>query len=148
MNFFKRYILLRYTLLLVALLLPVVLFIAYSYYNYRLNAIADDVVFSISSINKNTVNRYESMWTWKSMQSKNDRKKLASKFRKELQYLSSVPFIMAEITSPLMIFLFLPIVEEIKISLVIPTQSRSSIFITSASFAIPFQILLSPVSFQ
>ena len=88
MNFFKRYILLRYTLLLVALLLPVVLFIAYSYYNYRLNAIADDVVFSISSINKNTVNRYESMWTWKSMQSKNDRKKLASKFRKELQYLS------------------------------------------------------------
>ena len=78
---------------MVALLLPAVLFIAYSYYNYRLNAIADEVVFSISSINKNTVNRYESMWTWKSMQSKNDRKKLASKFRKELQYLSTVPFV-------------------------------------------------------
>ena len=78
---------------MVALLLPAVLFIAYSYYNYRLNAISDEVVFSISSINKNTVNRYESMWTWKSMQSKNDREKLASKFRKELQYLSTVPFV-------------------------------------------------------
>ena len=93
MNFFKRYILLRYTLLLVALLLPAVLFIAYSYYNYRLNTITDEMVFSISTINKNTVNRYESMWTWKSMQSKNDRKKLASKFRKELIYLSTVPFV-------------------------------------------------------
>ena len=78
---------------MVALLLPVVLFIAYSYYNYRLNTITDEVVFSISSINKNTVNRYESMMTWQSMQSKNDRKKLSSKFRKELQYLSTVPFV-------------------------------------------------------
>ncbi len=78
---------------MVALLLPVVLFIAYSYYNYRINTITDEVVFSISSINKNTVNRYESMLTWQSMQSKNDRKKLASKFRKELQHLSTVPFV-------------------------------------------------------
>ena len=79
MNFFKRYILLRYTLLLVALLLPLVLFIAYSYYNYRLNTITDEVVFSITSINKNTVNRYESMGVLKFLQSENDRKKLLFK---------------------------------------------------------------------
>ena len=93
MKFFKRFILVRYTLLLVALLLPLVLFVTYSYYNYRLNSITDEVVFGITSIKKNTTNRYESMWQWQSMQSKNDKIKLASKFRKELEYLSNIPFV-------------------------------------------------------
>jgi len=100
MNFFKRFILVRYTLLMVALLLPAVLFITYSYYNYRLNSITEEVVFSVTTINQNTVNRYETMWMWQSMQSKNDKKNLASRFRKELEYLSTVPFIIcAEITA-------------------------------------------------
>ena len=44
-----------------------------------------------------------------------------------------VPEIILEITSPGILFLFLPIVEDNKISLVTPTQSRSSIFIIKAS---------------
>ena len=46
---------------------------------------------------------------------------------------SSVPFIIAEITSPGTRFLFLPIVEDSKILSVAPTHNKSSIFITMAS---------------
>ena len=45
----------------------------------------------------------------------------------------SVPFIIEEITSPEINFLFLPMVEEYIMLLVAPTHIRSSIFITMAS---------------
>ena len=45
----------------------------------------------------------------------------------------SVPFIIEEITSPEINFLFLPMVDEYIILLVAPTHIRSSIFITMAS---------------
>ena len=61
---------------------------------------------------------------------------------------SSVPSIIAEITSPGIWFLFLPMVEESKIFSVTPTQSKSSIFMIKASWAIPLQTERSPVSFQ
>ena len=61
---------------------------------------------------------------------------------------SSVPLIMADITSPGTSILFLPIVLETKILSTAPTQSKSSVFIINASCAIPFQTLKSPVSFQ
>ncbi|MNY14623.1 hypothetical protein D3C86_1478080 [compost metagenome] len=61
---------------------------------------------------------------------------------------SSVPLIMAEITSAGIKFLFLPIVEESKILSVAPTHNKSSIFMIKASWAIPFQTEISPVSFQ
>ena len=61
---------------------------------------------------------------------------------------SSVPPIISEITSPGISCLFLPIVEESSMLSVIPTQSKSSIFITIESIAMPFQTLISPVSFQ
>jgi len=61
---------------------------------------------------------------------------------------SSVPLIIAAITSPGIKFLFLPIVDDNKILSDAPTQSRSSRFITIASCAIPFQTDKSPVSFQ
>ena len=54
MDFFKKFILVRYTILLVAFLLPLVMFVAYSYYQYRLNSITDEQVFRIASINNNT----------------------------------------------------------------------------------------------
>jgi len=62
--------------------------------------------------------------------------------------ISSVPLIIAAITSPGTKFLFLPMVEETRMLSVAPTQSRSSIFITKASWAIPLQTDRSPVSFQ
>ncbi len=61
---------------------------------------------------------------------------------------SSVPFIMAEITSPGISILFLPIVEDTNMLSVAPTHNRSSIFIMRASCAIPFHTLRSPVSRQ
>ena len=101
MNFFKKFILFRYSILLIAFLLPLVIFLAYSYYQYRLNQITDDVVFRITSINKNTENRYEEMWRWKHMKSDAEKKGLASKLRKELKYLSNTPFVIcAEFVMP------------------------------------------------
>jgi hypothetical protein len=55
---------------------------------------------------------------------------------------------MAEMTSPGIKFLFLPMVEDTRMLVVAPTQSRSSVFMMIASCAIPFQTLKSPVSFQ
>ena len=45
-------------------------------------------------------------------------------------------------------FLLRPMVDDNKILSVAPTQSKSSMFITKASCAIPFQTVTSPVSFQ
>ena len=59
-----------------------------------------------------------------------------------------MPLIIAEITSPEIKFLFLPIVEESIMLSVAPTQIKSSIFMIKASCAIPFQTETSPVSFQ
>ena len=61
---------------------------------------------------------------------------------------SSVPLMIAEITSPGTNSLLRPIVEETKILSTAPTQSRSSIFMIRASWAIPFHTERSPVSFQ
>ena len=61
---------------------------------------------------------------------------------------SSVPLMMAEITSPGISSLLRPIVLDTRILSTAPTQSRSSIFIISASCAMPFQTERSPVSFQ
>ena len=61
---------------------------------------------------------------------------------------SSVPSITALITSPGMRFLLRPMVEERRMLSVAPTQRRSSRFMTTASWAIPFQTEMSPVSFQ
>jgi len=101
MNFFKKYILVRYTILLVAFLLPLALFVAYSYYQYRINSITDDLVFRISSINDNTDNRYAEQWRWQFLNADNDREKLAKQLRSELKYLSTIPFIVcAEFEEP------------------------------------------------
>ena len=61
---------------------------------------------------------------------------------------SSVPLMMAEITSPGTSILFLPMVLDTRMLSTAPTQSRSSVFITMASCATPFHTLKSPVSFQ
>src|SRR5690606_38990910 len=61
---------------------------------------------------------------------------------------ASVPFMIAEITSPGIRFLFLPMVEDNMILSVAPTHNKSSIFIINASCAMPFQTDKSPVSFQ
>ena len=61
---------------------------------------------------------------------------------------SSVPFIIADNTSPGILLLFLPMVDDSIILSVAPTQSKSSIFMINASWAIPFQTDKSPVSFQ
>ncbi len=61
---------------------------------------------------------------------------------------SSVPFIIADKTSPGILLLFLPIVEESSMLSVAPTHNKSSIFMINASCAIPFQTEISPVSFQ
>ncbi len=61
---------------------------------------------------------------------------------------SSVPLMMAAITSPGIKFLFLPIVEDNRMLSVAPIHSKSSMFIINASWAIPFQTEISPVSFQ
>ena len=61
---------------------------------------------------------------------------------------SSVPLMMAEMTSPGMSILLRPMVEETRMLSTAPTQSRSSVFMTMASWAMPFQTLRSPVSFQ
>ena len=60
----------------------------------------------------------------------------------------SVPFIIAEMISPGISSLFRPIVEETRMLSVAPTQSKSSIFMIRASWAIPFHTDKSPVSFQ
>ena len=102
MGFFKKFILVRYTILLVAFLLPLVMFVAYSYYQYRLNSITDELVFRITSINDNTDNRYANEWRWKHLNAEQDRKKLASNLRNELKYLSTIPFIVcAEFEEPI-----------------------------------------------
>ncbi|PPR50923.1 MAG: Phosphoserine phosphatase RsbP [Alphaproteobacteria bacterium MarineAlpha5_Bin5] len=102
MGFFKKFILVRYTILLVAFLLPLVMFVAYSYYQYRLNSITDELVFRITSINDNTDNRYSEEWRWRHMNAEKDRKKLASDLRNELKYLSAIPFIIcAEFEEPI-----------------------------------------------
>ena len=61
---------------------------------------------------------------------------------------SSVPFIIADKTSPGILLLLRPIVEDNIILSVAPTHKRSSIFIINASCAMPFQTEISPVSFQ
>ena len=61
---------------------------------------------------------------------------------------SSVPLMIAEITSPGTSILFLPMVEDTRMLSTAPTQSRSSVFITMASWAMPFHTERSPVSFQ
>ena len=102
MGFFKKFILVRYTILLVAFLLPLVMFVAYSYYQYRLNSITDDLVFRIASINNNTDNRYAEEWRWRFMNAEKERKTLASDLRNELKYLSTIPFIIcAEFEEPI-----------------------------------------------
>ena len=102
MGFFKKYILVRYTILLVAFLLPLVMFVAYSYYQYRLNSITDELVFRIASINNNTDNRYAEQWRWRFMNAEKERKTLASDLRNELKYLSTIPFIIcAEFEEPI-----------------------------------------------
>ena len=102
MDFFKKFILVRYTILLVAFLLPLVMFVAYSYYQYRLNSITDELVFRIASINNNTDNRYAEEWRWRFMNAEKERKTLASDLRNELKYLSTIPFIIcAEFEEPI-----------------------------------------------
>ncbi len=102
MGFFKRFILVRYTILLVAFLLPLALFVAYSYYQHRLNSITDELVFRIASINNNTDNRYAEEWRWRFMNAEKERKTLASNLRNELKYLSTIPFIVcAEFEEPI-----------------------------------------------
>ena len=61
---------------------------------------------------------------------------------------SSVPFMIADITSPGISILLRPIVLETRILSTAPTQRRSSVFMTIASCAMPFHTLRSPVSFQ
>ena len=61
---------------------------------------------------------------------------------------SSVPLIIAAITSPGIKCLLRPMVDDTRMLSVAPTQRRSSIFIINASCAIPFHTLKSPVSFQ
>ena len=85
MGFFKKFILVRYTILLVAFLLPLVMFVAYSYYQYRLNSITDELVFRITSINDNTNNRYAEEWRWRFMNAEKERKKLAKKYSEDLE---------------------------------------------------------------
>ena len=74
---------------MVAFLLPLVLTLTYSYYNYRFNSITDDVVFEISSINQNTKTRYSELGKDNSRLDKG----ISSHLRKELGYLSKIPFI-------------------------------------------------------
>tara|TARA_B100001250_G_C19776288_1_gene779694 strand:- start:28 stop:1422 length:1395 start_codon:yes stop_codon:yes gene_type:complete len=86
----------------VAFLLPLVMFVAYSYYQYRLNSITDELVFRIASINNNTDNRYAEQWRWRFMNAEKERKTLASDLRNELKYLSTIPFIIcAEFEEPI-----------------------------------------------
>ena len=54
----------------------------------------------------------------------------------------------AAMTSPGISRLFRPMVDERMMSSVAPIHSRSSVFITTASCAIPFHTLRSPVSRQ
>ncbi len=61
---------------------------------------------------------------------------------------SSVPLIIADMTSPGISILLRPIVLETRMLSTAPTQSKSSVFIINASCAIPFHTLRSPVSFQ
>ncbi|CAI8159463.1 MAG: Uncharacterised protein [Polaribacter sp. SA4-10] len=61
---------------------------------------------------------------------------------------SSVPFIITDNTSPGILLLLRPIVEDNMILSVAPTHNKSSIFIIKASCAIPFHTEISPVSFQ
>ena len=61
---------------------------------------------------------------------------------------SSVPLMMALMTSPGMSILLRPMVELTRMLSTAPTQRRSSVFITMASCAMPFHTLRSPVSFQ
>ncbi len=61
---------------------------------------------------------------------------------------SSVPLMMAEMTSPGTSCLLRPIVDESRIWSSAPTHSRSSVFITMASTAMPFHTERSPVSRQ
>ena len=60
----------------------------------------------------------------------------------------SVPLMIAEITSPGTSILFRPIVLDTRMLSTAPTQSRSSVFMTIASCAIPFHTSRLPVSFQ
>ena len=61
---------------------------------------------------------------------------------------SSVPLMIAEMTSPGTSSLLRPIVDETRILSTAPTHNKSSMFIISASCAMPFHTLKSPVSFQ
>ena len=61
---------------------------------------------------------------------------------------SSVPPMTAEMTSPGTSCLLRPMVEESSMWSTAPMQSRSSVFITMASMAMPFQTERSPVSRQ
>ena len=61
---------------------------------------------------------------------------------------SSVPLIIADMTSPGTSILLRPIVLETRMLSTAPTQSKSSVFMTMASWAIPFHTERSPVSFQ
>ena len=82
--------------------MPLVLFVAYSYYQHRLNSITDELVFRIASINNNTDNRYAEEWRWRFMNAEKERKTLASDLRNELKYLSTIPFIIcAEFEEPI-----------------------------------------------
>ena len=76
-------------MLMVAFLLPLVLILTYSYYNYRFNSITNDIVFEISSINQNTKTRYFELGKDNPEFDKN----LSSRLRKDLEYLSTIPFI-------------------------------------------------------
>ena len=60
---------------------------------------------------------------------------------------SSVPWMMALMTSPVIKCLLRPMVLD-SIWPVAPTHNRSSKFMTNASCAMPFQTDKSPVSFQ
>ena len=61
---------------------------------------------------------------------------------------ASVPWMISRMTSPGMRCLLRPMVLDTKMGPVHPTQSRSSTFMMRASWAMPFQTLKSPVSFQ
>ena len=93
MNFFKKYILVRYTILMVAFLLPLVLILTYSYYNYRYTSITNDVVFEISSIKQNTKTRYSELGVDNLTNNLKIDSNISANLRKELEYLSKIPFI-------------------------------------------------------
>ena len=61
---------------------------------------------------------------------------------------SSVPPMRAFSTSPGIFALLRPMVDESRMSSTQPMQSRSSVFITTESCAMPRHTLRSPVSFQ